>query len=281
MPPSDYVSSYKAHLADLVRDHGHARAMELIVGGQYLEQSVLESSALITLGLAPEHTIVDVGCGSGRLAFGLLDYLTGKFIGTDLLAEPLEYARQKCGRSDWQFLTHSEPTLPVPDGSADFVTFFSVFTHLLDEDIYKFLRDARRALRPSGRIVFSFLDFDCDAHWPLFLKTVEDTNPDRVLNKFITKNGIRRWSRALGLTPEIMHDGPEKWIPIRKAVRRETGELLEGMAEFGQSVAVLSKFPEEAYLNRYPDIRDAIAAGSFLSGAHHYEVCGYLEARVV
>jgi ubiquinone/menaquinone biosynthesis C-methylase UbiE len=281
MPPSDYVSTYKAHLAQLINDHGHEHAMQLVVGGQYLEQSELESSAVIALGLQPTHTIVDVGCGSGRLAFGLRNFLTGKFIGTDILHEPLEYARSKCGRSDWDFIHHSQPSIPVPDATADFITFFSVFTHLLDEDVFKFLKDAKRALKPTGKIVFSFLDFECDAHWPLFLKTVEDPNPERVLNKFITKAIVRRWERALGLRLEVLYDGPQPWVPIRQAVLRENGQMLSGTSDFGQSVAVLRKFPEAEYLAAYPDVRDAVAAGLFASGAHHYQVCGFREGRGV
>jgi len=278
---SAYVSSYKTLLAELVRDHGRDRAMELLVGGQYLEQSILESSALIALGLMPFHTVVDVGCGSGRLAFGLRDYLWGKYIGTDILEDALEYARKKCERPDWKFVRHSQPTLPAVNSTADFVTFFSVFTHLLDEDVFRLLQEAKRALKPGGKIVFSFLDFDCDAHWPLFLKTVEDRNPERVLNRFITTNTVRRWERALGLKSDVIYDGQHKWIPLREPVRRENGQVLAGKVEFGQSVAVLSEFPERAYVTRYPDVLGAIAAGQFASGAHHYEICGFREGREI
>src|SRR5687768_10844706 len=131
----DYVRSYELHLAHLIKHHGRDAAMELVVGGQYHQIGILESSALITLGLSPDHTLVDVGCGSGRLAFQLKSYLRGQYIGTDLLDESLRFAREKCEREDWQFIQNHQPTIPVPDHTADFVSFFSVMTHLLDEDI--------------------------------------------------------------------------------------------------------------------------------------------------
>jgi ubiquinone/menaquinone biosynthesis C-methylase UbiE len=276
----DYVLSYRALLSQLVRDHGRERAMELIVGGDYLETGALEAAALKELGLKPDHTLVDVGCGSGRFAFQLRGYFSGegKYIGTDLLDEALDYAREKCARPDWEFIANHLSTVPVPDATADFVTFFSVFTHLLDEDIFKFLRDARRAVKPDGKIVFSFLDYGCDAHWPLFLKTVEDQNPQRVLNKFITPEMIRRWARALGLRVERLYDGAEPWV--RRAGSVEPGgNGDESRAAFGQSVAVLGIFPEAAYLKRYPDVASAVAAGVFHSAAHHYDVCGFREGR--
>ena len=144
----DYVRSYELHLDHLIKQHGREAAMELVVGGQYQQIGILESSALITLGLAPDHTIVDVGCGSGRLAFHLKSYLSGRYVGTDILEESLRFACEKCGREDWQFIQNHLPTIPVPDHTADFVTFFSVMTHLLDEDIYKFLREAKRVAKP-------------------------------------------------------------------------------------------------------------------------------------
>lgn len=279
MEKPEYVTTYNEHLALLKAAHGEDRAMELVVGGKFIETGIVESSLLLHLGLKPTHTLIDIGCGSGRLAYPLRTYLTGKFIGTDLLKDALEYARNKCGRADWEFIENHRPTVPVPDATGDFITFFSVFTHLLDEDIYRFLRDAKRALKPDGRIVFSFLDYGCDSHWPDFLKMVDDPQPSGVLNKFTTGAVVERWARGLGLRVEEIHDGSEEWIPVATPGVREDGRRLEGRVEFGQSVAVLSVFQEEAYLARYPDARAAVAAGHFRSGAHHYDVCGFKEGR--
>lgn len=236
----DYVHSYRAHLKHLIAVHGRNIAMELVVGGDYAQIGMLESSALMTLGLQPGHTVVDVGTGSGRLPFNLKDYLTGHFIGTDVLDEALEYAREKCARPDWCFISHFEPSIPVENSFADFVTFFSVFTHLLDEDIYRFLEDAKRVSRPGGRIVFSFLDFECETHWPVFEATLSDRNANRVINKFISKGTIRRWARALGLEEVAIFDGYHPWIALREPFTCSDGRRAEGIVEFGQSVAVLA-----------------------------------------
>jgi len=241
MHTSDYTGRYEKLLASLVEAHGREGAMEWIVGGQYSQIGILESSALITLGLKPGHTLVDVGCGSGRLPFALRNYLTGRFIGTDILGEALEFAREKCGRPDWEFIRNSEPTIPAADSSADFISFFSVFTHLLDEDIFRFLMEARRVLKPGGKIVFSLLDFECESHWTVFEATLADRNPDRVINKFISKGAIRRWSRALGLEVETIWDGQEKWIELTERFEYSDGRHAEGVVEFGQSVAVFRK----------------------------------------
>jgi SAM-dependent methyltransferase len=241
MKVPDYVVSYRTHLARLVETHGREAAMEWVVGGQYAQIGILESSALRTLGLRPEHTVVDIGCGSGRLPFKLRDYLSGRFIGTDILEEALAYASERCARPDWRFIPHHLPSIPVENASADFVTFFSVFTHLLDEDIYRFLSEAHRVLMRGGKVVFSFLDFECETHWPIFEATIADQNPERVINKFISKGAICRWARALGLEVLVIHDGPEAWIELTEPFTYIDGRRAEGIVEFGQSVAVLQR----------------------------------------
>jgi ubiquinone/menaquinone biosynthesis C-methylase UbiE len=241
MPVSNYVTSYRSLFARLVEAQGREGAMESIVGGQYDQIGILESSALITLGLRRSDTLVDVGCGSGRLPFKLRGYLDGAFVGTDILEEALVFAAGKCGRADWRFIPHSEPSIPAGDSTADFISFFSVFTHLHDEDTYRFLCDAKRVAKPGGKIVFSFLDFECDSHWPVFESTLSDKDPQRVINTFTSKGAIRRWAHVLGLKIEAIFNGPDPWIALTEPFTYADGRRAEGIVEFGQSVAVLGK----------------------------------------
>jgi ubiquinone/menaquinone biosynthesis C-methylase UbiE len=237
----DYLASYQQTLAHLIAAHGEAAAMDLIVGGQSEAIGQLEFSTLRTLGLTPDHNVVDVGCGSGRLAVKLAPYLKGKYVGTDILAELVAYARKICRRDDWEFHATNDFELPAADASADFVCFFSVFTHLLHEDIYKYLREAKRILRPGGKIVFSYLDFAVPSHWTMFELTVADQNPNRVLNMFVSKDAIHAWARHLELGVTALHDGSDPWINLEQSFRYADGREASGVVEFGQSVGVLSR----------------------------------------
>ena len=234
-----YVQTYKATLAALTAAHGREMAMELIVGGQYREIGILEKSVLLTLGLQPAHTLVDIGCGSGRLAVALKDYLTGRYIGTDILGEALDYAREKAGRPDWEFHETFSPHIPLADEQADLICFFSVFTHLLDEDIYHFLREAKRVCLPGGKIIFSYLDFDVGSHWPVFEHALGNSSPHPILNRFLSKTAIRRWCQHLDLEIQALHDGCDPWIRLTDDFLYSDGRLASGTVEFGQSVGVL------------------------------------------
>ncbi len=168
----------------------------------------------------------------------------GQFLGTDILPPLVAHARKVCARPDWTFHTTKDFEIPAPEASADFVCFLSLFTHLLHEDIYRYLAAAKRVLKPSGRIVFSYLDFAVPSHWAVFEQTLADRDPDRVLNQFISKDGIASWCQHLRLEISAIHDGHVPWINLVKSFHYVDGRKASGIVEFGQSVCVLTHAPE-------------------------------------
>lgn len=56
----------------------------------------------------------------------------------------------------------AEMTFPVDDNSFDFVTLFSVFTHMYEDAVKRYFVELKRVLRPTGRAVVSgFMLTDC------------------------------------------------------------------------------------------------------------------------
>jgi len=236
-----FVDDYRALVRDVIARYPLAEAMSRAVGGSYDALGEIEKQMLIGYGLEPSHTLIDVGCGSGRLAKALVPHLThGRYLGTDVVWELLDYAREGCPES-WQFALVDDIRIPFPDNCADLACFFSVFTHLLHEESYCYLLEAQRVVKPGGRIVFSFLEY---AHnWDIFRSTYETIRAGRSnvhLNTFIGRDAIEAWTRNLGMTIVDMRAATDRFVTLSRPVVYDSGERAEGTAALGQSVCVVT-----------------------------------------
>jgi SAM-dependent methyltransferase len=215
----------------LKKSVGHAAAMEIGVGGDFERFGRLEADLLVHLGLREGNCVIDVGCGSGRLAVALGKHNNVTYHGCDIVPDFLEHARRHTP-PHFRFSLVDGLNIPDADGVADFVTFFSVATHLMHHETYLYLEEARRTAKPGGRIVVSFLEFDVEQHWAPFADIVEATRKKRPmhLNAFIEASVFPVWARHLGLELEaVLHHGV---FPNPRE---------GGTSALGQSVAVLRK----------------------------------------
>jgi 2-polyprenyl-3-methyl-5-hydroxy-6-metoxy-1,4-benzoquinol methylase len=92
-----FVEDYERHVASLCESHPIDEAMALAVGGGgYSQIGEIERDILLYAGLNDGMYVIDIGCGSGRLASVLSR--TGKslqYIGTDVVQKLLDYAASK------------------------------------------------------------------------------------------------------------------------------------------------------------------------------------------
>ena len=216
-----FVSAIKTQMS-------HDEAMETAIGGGFEQFGAIELAVLRHYGLPEQGHLVDVGCGSGRLARPLSQWLKGTYLGVDLVPDLIEHARKISARPDWRFEVIDHIGIPEADDTADMVCFFSVLTHLLHEQSYWYLEEAKRVLKPGGRVVFSFLEFREPGHLQIFRDTVTSAKRNNLqpLNTFIERGAIEVWARELGLTVVDIRDGGDAVIP-------------EGA--LGQSLCVLEK----------------------------------------
>jgi SAM-dependent methyltransferase len=136
----------------------------------------------IQAGLQPHHAILDVGCGIGRAAAPLVDYLdeTGRYAGFDVMPQAIDWCEANIAVDDprFEFLhadMHSDRynpegsqpasayVFPYPDKSFDYVWLGSVFTHLLAADQAQFAREIARVLKPGGISIISWYLVDDEA----------------------------------------------------------------------------------------------------------------------
>ena len=214
--------------------------MKLAVGGEFEAIGRLLREALVFHGLKPTDYLIDVGCGSGRLAKPLSEYLTGKYLGIDVVPGLVAYARTIVLRPEWRFEVAEGLKIPEADRKADMVCFFSVLTHLLHEESFVYLREAKRVLKPGGKIVFSFLDFRVAGHWDSFEANLQDIGVGaQPMNVFISPDMLREWSKRLDLEIEVIHDGDEPYLPLSTPITFEDDTVLKSPTAFGQSVCVM------------------------------------------
>jgi SAM-dependent methyltransferase len=237
---ADFRKTHRRLLRYLRSSHSNEQAVRLAVGGEFEAVGILLRETLIYHGLRKADYLIDVGCGSGRLAKPLADYLTGKYLGIDVVPGLVAYARRLVSRADWRFEVAEGLTIPEADQRADMVCFFSVLTHLLHEESFAYLREAKRVLKPGGRILLSFLDFRVAMHWESFESNLRDIGVgSQPLNVFLSADMLREWAKRLELDIESIHDGDERYLPLPSPIVFENGSVVTAPAPFGQSICVM------------------------------------------
>jgi SAM-dependent methyltransferase len=222
---------------------GRTHGDEDVVGeGDFDLIGRIELGVLLAEGLQPAHTLVDFGCGTGRLAVHAIPALTGgHYVGIDVAASMLDKAdrrvraalpRPPC-RVSW--LHQTSTAFPLGDASVDVMCAFSVFTHVEHEDAYLYLKDARRVVRPGGRFVYSCLPLGLAYAQRAFLGEASEPID-------------RRWSRIRTVTTSIdMMDAIARlagWIPRRWLAGDERNIVPAGRSApeaLQQSVCVLER----------------------------------------
>ncbi|KEO58176.1 class I SAM-dependent methyltransferase [Thalassospira permensis] len=123
-------------------------------------------------GLMPDHDVLDIGCGIGRMAVPLTQYLDASnaiYEGIDPVANGIEWCKRTISPAypNFGFQTQDVKNalynpegsiggrgmrLPFQDGAFDFTAMISVATHLPPEEIETYCAEVFRVLRPGGKL---------------------------------------------------------------------------------------------------------------------------------
>lgn len=124
-------------------------------------------------GLHPKSRVLEIGCGCGRTAVQLANFLEpGHYVGMDIETVSLEACRnnRSLKSCDFRFdlidiqnneynpngrFRADEYRFSYDDGSMDIVFLMSVFTHMLPRDVSNYITEIGRMLDQGGMCLFS------------------------------------------------------------------------------------------------------------------------------
>jgi len=138
----------------------------------FLTSAQQEADRLIgSFGATADSAILDVGCGVGRLAIGLVSRLgqARGYHGIDVSQDAIDWCKRHLARASPELtFTHIDvhnarynPSrrgidgsfrFPLADQSADIIYLYSVFSHMEADDVRVYLGELARLLRPAGKI---------------------------------------------------------------------------------------------------------------------------------
>lgn len=143
--------------------------------GDFIKQGETFLDYFINLGnLKPDHKVLDIGSGIGRMAIPLTRYLSqeGKYEGFDIVKSGVKWCQRNITREFPNFkFTHlnlknslynlstkkeaSKIKFPYKENYFDFIFLTSVFTHMLPNDVENYINEINRVLKSSGIVFFT------------------------------------------------------------------------------------------------------------------------------
>jgi SAM-dependent methyltransferase len=108
---------------------------------------------LLRTALAPSlddiGDILDWGCGCARIARFFPTAIRHRLYGADIDRVNIEWCQRNIVAAAWNTIA-ARPPLPYPDGKFGLIFGHSVFTHLSEEDQFKWLAELNRVLKLGG-----------------------------------------------------------------------------------------------------------------------------------
>lgn len=149
----------------IIRAVGGGSTAEFVAVGRKFRQ-LLQTLA----ELQPSDSCLDIGCGCGRIALQLTDFLdTGTYDGIDVMRNLIRWCNERIAQDhpNFQFTfadiynkrynpkgqySSEEYKFPYENDRFDIVILTSVFTHMRIPGFRNYLREIVRVLRPGGRV---------------------------------------------------------------------------------------------------------------------------------
>ncbi len=153
----DFLTAYALHTDHRVRQDGYKAAID--DAANWERHGNLQAKFLQARGLRPHHTLLEIGCGTGRLARKIVPYLNaGKYYGVDISPAAIAAAHDVARAEGWA-TRGAVMKVAWPEWRAstfDFIWSYSVGIHLPLDELHVVLWSAKERMDTDSRFFFSY-----------------------------------------------------------------------------------------------------------------------------
>ncbi|MBI5281772.1 MAG: class I SAM-dependent methyltransferase [Candidatus Solibacter usitatus] len=191
------------------------------------EAGKVDVERLLLPFIKPRHTVLDIGCGIGRLLKWVAPRCE-RAIGMDISKGMLAKARRRLSSLPNVELAQLPPSLvfPLASASVDFAYFYHVSEHMEREDAYKILGEIRRTMKHNGVALVQFSLLDHQDNRGEFLRWAKAGDAEGVRSRFYTEHEVNLMLEMVGLHPQVRLYVPGEMV---LAVTRRSQDTLGEM----------------------------------------------------
>lgn len=156
--------------------HVPPKRKTFIGGGDFIAVGDAFFKTLKRHGLTSDMDVLDVGCGQGRMARPMTEFLKGRYEGFDIDKSGIEWCQAQY-KDVANFTFHHADVFnarynktgqvaaknyrfPFEDNSFDRIFLTSVFTHMFKDDVANYLSEIARVLKPDGKCLVTWFLLD-------------------------------------------------------------------------------------------------------------------------
>jgi SAM-dependent methyltransferase len=202
------------------------------------------------LELSSDDRILELGCGVGRIGRELAPHCA-RWTGVDISEKMISHARERLGHLDNTNFHLLERTSleAVAESSLTKAYSVAVLCHMDKEDLYLYMKELHRTVRPGGLIYVETWNLAHPIGWKRWeyevanwRRSEQKQRKDVARNQFCTPDEFQLYVRQAGFTPLACYaDSP--WVQVIAGRSLEEAEIARHHRRLAEEAAVIAYSP--------------------------------------
>jgi SAM-dependent methyltransferase len=202
------------------------------------------------LELAADDRVLELGCGVGRIGREIAPHCA-RWTGVDISENMIRHARERLNHLDntaFHQLQRSDLEV-IEDRSLTKAYSVAVLCHMDKEDLYLYLKELHRAIRPGGMLYVETWNLAHPIGWKRWEYEVanwdrsdQKQRKDVARNQFCTPDEFELYVRQAGFTPLALYsDSP--WVQVVAGHSLNEDEVARQHRRLAEEAAVIAYSP--------------------------------------